>query len=209
MESLMIKQILLCLRAKCLLFYHKLPLKEIKTCQVREYCRVVKENSREANRMILIACGGAAFSLRGFIEEAPSRAHERAAPCSKFIHQRGRVWPTLAATNSCMAQMQRRGDTCRHRSPPLAQGRGRPPRALSPTHPIHLGSRESLCLLSLMRPRPISARQNPVRTPEPGGRPHLPSLQIQPASHSSSHPYLTCQGKQSKLNKPIMQATAN
>jgi hypothetical protein len=208
MESLMIKQILLWLRAKCSLFFHKMPLKEIKTCQVREYCRVVKENSRETNRMIFIACGGAAFSLRGFIEEAPSRAHERAAPCSKFIHQRGRVWPTLAATNTCMAQMQRRGDTCRHRSPPWRRGGGGRRARFRQLTPF-TSAAESLCLLSLMRPRPISARQNPVRTPEPGGRPHLPSLQIQPASHSSSHPYLTCQGKQSALNKPIMQATAN
>lgn len=124
-----------------------------------------ERNSREANRMILIACGGAAFSLRGFIEEAASRAHERAAPCSKFIHQRGRVWPTLAATNTCMAQMQRRGDTCRHRSPPWRKGRGRGARFRQLT-PFT----SAACSLSLMRPRPISARQNPVRTPEPGGR---------------------------------------
>lgn len=116
----------------------------------REHCRVVKENSREANRMILIACGGAAFSLGGFIEEQPSRAHERAAPCSKFIHQRaaGAVTHFLAPTHTCMAQMQRRGDTCRHRSPPRRRGGGArppPPRALSPTLTPFTSSAEAAC----------------------------------------------------------------
>lgn len=60
---------------------------------------------------------------------------------------------------------------------PQAQGRGRPPasaaRAFANSHPIHLLGRGSL--LSLMRPRPISARQNPAaRRPPPAlASPHL------------------------------------
>jgi hypothetical protein len=87
---------------------------------------------------------------------------------------------------------------------PLAQGRGRPPRALSPTHPIHLGSRA--CLLSLMRPRPISARQNPVRTPEPGGRPTCPRFKSNLPLARFSHPNLTCHETQSAPNKPYTDA---